>query len=99
MKCSLEGLKEKEVIDIENGEKLGYVDDIELNMNTYEVQSLIIYGRERFFGFFGREEDILIPCKNIKVIGKDVLLIMRENDKTSYVTKTKRKFFESLLNN
>ncbi|MBE6840004.1 MAG: YlmC/YmxH family sporulation protein [Ruminococcus sp.] len=99
MKCSLEDLKYKEVIDIENGEKLGFIDDVELSTDTFEIQYLIIYGKERLFGLLGRENDLMIPCSNIKIIGKDVVLVMRESTSSSYTTKPRKSIIESLLKN
>lgn len=75
MKCGLNDLRRKEVIDIVTGERLGYIDDAVLDLETSLVESLMIYGRHRLFGIFGREEDILIPCSDIKVVGSDVILV------------------------
>ncbi|MCM1315642.1 MAG: YlmC/YmxH family sporulation protein [Muribaculaceae bacterium] len=75
MICRLEDLRKKEVIDILTGERLGYIDDVEMNVEKSAVQSFVIYGRERFFGIFGREDDVIIPCSEIKVVGNDVVLI------------------------
>lgn len=96
--CSLESLKRKEVIDIRNGERLGFIDDVEINTETSETIALIIYGRERFFGLWGRESDIIIPCSQIDVIGDDVILISveRNNICTKY-TKPKNKILEILF--
>ncbi len=97
MICSLEKLRTREVIDILTGERLGYVDDIEMNLETSQVNSLIIYGRERLFGLLGREEDIVIQCSEIQVIGEDVMLIKRsKNIGSSVSTRKKRNLFESL---
>lgn len=75
MKCGLNDLRRKEVIDIVTGERLGYIDDAVLDLETSLAESLMIYGRHRLFGIFGREEDILIPCSDIKVVGSDVILV------------------------
>ena len=75
MKCGLNDLRRKEVIDIATGERLGYIDDAVLDLETSEIESLTIYGRHRFFGLFGREDDVLIPCSDIRVVGTDVILI------------------------
>ncbi len=75
MICSLDDLRRKEVIDITNGERLGYIDDAQLDLRTSEIKSLMIYGRQRLFGLLGREEDLLIPCHDIRVIGADVILV------------------------
>jgi len=77
MVCSLDELRRKEVIDINSGERLGFIDDVRLDLGTSEVKALLIYGRARLFGVFGREEDVEIPCCDIRVIGSEVVLISR----------------------
>lgn len=98
MICSLDNLRDKEVIDITTGERLGFIDDIEINLENSGVIALIIYGRERFFGLLGKEDDIIIPCGDIQVIGNDVLLIKRSKTISTAGTTNKRIFqLESLL--
>ena len=94
MICRLEDLRKKEVIDILTGERLGYIDDVEMNVEKSAVQSFVIYGRERFFGIFGREDDVVIPCNEIKVVGNDVVLI--KHLEMSEVTKIINKNTETL---
>lgn len=93
MICRLEDLRKKEVIDILTGERLGYIDDVEMNIEKSTVQSFVIYGRERLFGFLGREDDVVIPCSEIKVVGNDVVLI--KHSETSYITDFKGKQSET----
>lgn len=78
----LEELRKKEVIDIVTGERLGYIDDAEMNIEKSAVQSFVIYGRERLFGILGREDDVVIPCSEIKVVGNDVILIKHSESAT-----------------
>ena len=54
MLYSFAELCRKEVIDVEKGEKLGYVDDLEFDAQTAAVAALVIHGRERLFGLLGR---------------------------------------------
>lgn len=99
MICSLYELRNKEIIDIKTGAKIGYVDDIEINTETAMVIALIVYGRPRFFGLFGRDDDMLLKCKEIEVIGEDTILVRFAEEDTSYVTKKSKKKsfgFESL---
>ncbi|MBP3309886.1 MAG: YlmC/YmxH family sporulation protein [Ruminococcus sp.] len=98
MICSLEDLRSKEVIDITDGERLGYIDDVELNLDTSEVVALIIYGRIRLFGILGKEDDVVIPCADIKVVGSDVVLIKRaEKSAVSYSINSHKISLKSLL--
>ena len=79
MSISTEELKEKEVINILSGEKLGYADDFEIDTETGNVIALVILGRNRFFGLFGREDNIVIPFSEIKLIGHDTILVERKH--------------------
>ncbi len=79
MSISTEELKEKEVINILSGEKLGYADDFEIDTETGKVIALVILGRNRFFGLFGREDNIVIPFSEIKLIGHDTILVERKH--------------------
>lgn len=97
MICGLEDIRTKEVIDIQTGERLGYVDDVQMNLDTSEIIALVINGRERLFGLLGRDTDIVIPCGEIKVIGRDILLIRRsDGEKTAY-QPNKRNIISKIL--
>ena len=87
-------LKSKEIIDIDTGEKLGFVDDLEFDSDTKNIISLIAYGRQRFFGFFGHEADVVIPCESIRLIGRDTILVCLENEEKA--TKHHKFTLESL---
>lgn len=98
MICGLDDLRCKEVIDITTGERLGNIDDAEINLETSEVVSLVIYGRLRLFGLLGREDDIVVSCGDIKVVGSDVVLVKRtERQILSNDTNMRRIGLKSLL--
>lgn len=65
----------KDVINVANGKKLGNVGDIDINIQTGKIDAVIVGGMGRVLGFFGRDEDIIIPWKNILKIGEDVILV------------------------
>lgn len=94
MICTLDELHGKEVIDINNGERLGYIDDVRIDTDTSEVVSMLIYGGYRIFGFFGRENDTEIPCSAVRVIGSDVILV--SSDSLIY-TKNRRNVLKRLF--
>lgn len=71
--------KNKEIIDVSDGAKIGYVDDIVFDTQTADVISLVIYGRYRFFGLFGRHDDIFIDWEDIEIIGEDTILVKEQN--------------------
>ena len=98
MLLSFDELCRKEVIDIATGERLGYIDDIELETENGSVSSLIIYGTARLFGLFGREHDTVISCSDIRVIGDEVVLVQRsEQPESAQSIKYRQKGFLSLL--
>lgn len=79
MGCRIDELKSKQVVCLKDGCVLGYVSDVELDVDTGELVSIIIFGKPRFFGILGREEDIVISWKNIKVIGSETILVTTDS--------------------
>lgn len=94
MICSLEEIKKKEVIDVKTGERLGYIDDVRMDTEKAEILSVIIYGGYRFFGLFGKEDDVELPCTSIKVIGSETILV---DSSVAKCTKNKFWCFKSLF--
>lgn len=75
MIASFYELRDKDVINIQNGERLGRICDLDIDLDCARVCSLIIPGKSKFFGLFGRSEDIIVEWKDITLIGEDVILI------------------------
>ena len=75
MLCRLTDLRDKDVINVKDGTRLGGVDDVELDTATARILAVIIYGRLRWFGLLGREEDRVIRWNDIEVIGEDTILV------------------------
>ena len=73
--CKVTDLRNKEVINSQSGCRLGCVDDVEIDTSTARLISIIIYGKPRFFGLFGRCEDIVIKWSDVKLIGEDTILV------------------------
>ncbi|EME74381.1 YlmC/YmxH family sporulation protein [Bacillus sonorensis] len=65
----------KDVVNVSNGKRLGSIGDIDINVTTGKIQAIVIGGTGRIFGFFGKEEEIVIPWRNIVKIGEDVILV------------------------
>lgn len=75
MSCCIAELRNKEVICKSNGARLGNVDDVEIDIKDGRLVSIIIYGKSRMMGFWGKCEDIVIPWCEIDVIGEDTILV------------------------
>ena len=95
MICSFSELRNKEVVNVRTGEKIGYIDDLELDSAGGRIVSLVIYGRSRAFGLMGRDEDIVIRCSDIELIGEDTILV--RFDKDAICIKTQSCRVENLL--
>lgn len=75
MICKLIELRDKEVINIKNGFRMGYVNDIEIDTVTGNIVSLVVYGKSKLMGLLGREDDMIIRWEDIDVIGDDTILV------------------------
>lgn len=71
----IQTLQEKEVININDGAKIGFVADIEIDVQTGKVISIIVLNSYKTFGFFGKTQEYIIPWCEIKKIGDDIILI------------------------
>ena len=68
-------LRRKEVINLCDGCRLGYVGDVEVTVPEGAVKAIIVFGPCRFFGLFGRGEEYYVPWDSIQRIGDDIILI------------------------
>ena len=67
--------KHKEVIDINNGKRLGYVQDVCADLETGVITSIIVPGSNKIINIFAGNNDIVIPWQNVKCIGNDLILV------------------------
>ncbi len=58
----LSDLKQKEVINITDGIRYGYVYDIEFEKESGKVINIIVPVANKVMGLFGKEEEYIIPC-------------------------------------
>lgn len=70
---SLNEIRSMEVIDINRGEKVGFIKDLVIDIENSKIISLILPGVSR--GWFAKEEDIEIPWDKVKKAGVEVILI------------------------
>ena len=75
MQFRCQDLRRKEVININDGSRLGLVADLDLRAPEGQVVAIVVYGPARFFGLFGRGEEFYIPWDCIQRIGDDIILI------------------------
>lgn len=87
----LTDLHNKQVVCIKNGCVLGAPSDVEINSTDGKIESLVILGRLRLFGLLGREEDIVIPWREIEVIGQETILV--NTDTAAFIKSGKKTRF------
>ncbi len=71
-------LRNKDIVNLADGRKLGPVRDIEVDMDQGRVTAIVMPGGSKFFGIFVKNEENIIPWQKIKKIGVDVVLVDAE---------------------
>ena len=88
--CSTVDLREKDVINLCDGSRLGCAQDFEFDVSCGKIIALVIAGDGGIFGF-SRKEDIIIPWDRIQCIGEDTVLVRLESSELQGCIKERRK--------
>ena len=67
--------KHKEVINIKDGKRLGFVQDVCADLESGMITSIIVPGNNKILYMFSGSNEIVIEWSNIKCIGDDVILV------------------------
>lgn len=67
--------KHKEVININDGKRLGFVQDVCADLESGTITSIIVPGSNKLMGMFSSGNEIVIQWQNIRCIGEDVILV------------------------
>ncbi|WP_105614956.1 YlmC/YmxH family sporulation protein [Vallitalea okinawensis] len=68
-------MKQKEVINTRDGSRLGYICDIEIDLDEGKLIKIIVPGPGKMLGFFGKDMEYQIEWDAIKKIGEDIILV------------------------
>ncbi len=68
-------LRQKEVINCCDCERLGYVCDVIFDPCTGCIEKIIVPGPCRIWGFLGHDQEYVIPFRCVCKIGPDVILV------------------------
>ena len=63
--------RRKEVININDGVRLGFVADVDIKVPEGQVAAIIVYGPARFFGLFGRGEEYCFGTETPPVLTEE----------------------------
>lgn len=73
---STDKLKNKEVINIYDGRSMGFVSDIEVNIEKGTIEGIVIPTERGIFSFLSKgENDLLINWEKVRTVGDDVILV------------------------
>ena len=68
-------LRQKEVINCRDGERIGFVSDVEFNLKTGCIENLIVPGPCKIWWILGRDQEFIIPWRCVCRIGFDIILV------------------------
>ena len=75
MECRVSELRYKEIINVSDGSRYGWVGDVEVDLDSGQLRALVVPGRLRLFGLLGREEDRVFPWEAVRRFGADTILV------------------------
>jgi len=65
----------KEVICISDGRRLGFINDVQVEIPEGNIRAIVVPGPCRVLGVLGRHDDYVIPWSCIRRIGPDIVLV------------------------
>ncbi len=68
-------LRQKEVVDIDTAERLGFISDVEIGESTGNIEAIIVPKRGWFIRHLFGGGEMIIPWNAIEVVGKDLILV------------------------
>lgn len=104
MEYSVNALREKEVIDVGNGKRIGFACDFLIDSCSGQLTAIVLPVCGTFLGF-GKKTDIIIPWNKIIRIGEDAILVesppcaVGGGEDCICREKKKRSFFEKSAKN
>ena len=85
MEISYTELRAKEVVNLQNGARMGKIIDMIIDSSGKNVLGLVVPGIRRLFK---SGEDIFIPWCNISKIGNDVILVSLDVSSLTNITRS-----------
>lgn len=77
--CTFSELRCREVINLCDGARLGFVSDLRLDLTCGRITAIIVPARNGLSGLLGRCEELVIPWECIDKIGEDILFVRFED--------------------
>ena len=67
--------RQKEVINIKDGKMLGFVIDVDAELNNGSIKNIVVAQVGKVLKSLGGKNNITIPWSHVKLIGEDVILV------------------------
>lgn len=91
MESRIAELRCKEIINVSDGCRFGYVGDVEVDLESGRICALVVPGRLRLFGLLGREEDKVFPWSTVRRFGEDIILVEAETGESRRAERVHRR--------
>ncbi len=75
MSIKFSDLQCKEVICVSNGQRLGFIADVQIEIPCGQICAIVVPAPCRAMGLLGRRDDYIIPWSCIQRIGPDIVLV------------------------
>lgn len=82
----LSQLKQKEIIMLYNGKRLGYIYDIDIHTETGKISHFYIQEQDKGH-FFQKKTEKIIAWQQIIIIGADVILVSDPHENQGKITE------------
>ena len=73
--CRIADLQCKEVVNLCDGARLGYVSDVEIDICSGQLTAIVVPGECGVLSFLSKGEEYVIPWHDIEKIGDDIILV------------------------
>lgn len=90
MLSRISDLKLREVINVNDGTRLGFIEDVELDLESGRIRSIVVPGKSGFWLL--KSDNIVIPWERVHRFGNDVILVdlppsSRKDGQTVYLNE------------
>lgn len=72
---TLLNLQTKEIVSVETGARIGYIIDLEIDVDSGLITDIIVGNRSSLAHLFNKRDEIIIPWDKIITLGNDVILV------------------------
>lgn len=67
--------RQKEVVNIKDGKILGFVIDVDAELNDGTIKNIVVSQVGKLLKNIGGKNNLTIPWSSVKLIGEDVILV------------------------